>query len=46
LEKSQAQKIPETMMRRGRKDPTGWVLFLPISDERAKVERRKKEPFY
>jgi len=40
LEKSKAEKIPE-MMRRGRKDPTGWVLFMPIKDDKAKVERKK-----
>ena len=40
LEKSKAEKIPETMMRRGRKDPTGWVLFMPVKDDKAKVEKK------
>jgi len=41
LEKSESEKIPEAMMRRGMKDPTGWVLFMPVKDDKAKVGRRK-----
>jgi len=37
--KSESEKIPESMMRLGRKDPTGWVLFIPIKDEKVKVEK-------
>jgi len=34
LEKKQKfDRVPEALMRKGRKDPTGWVVFIPISDE-------------
>jgi hypothetical protein len=31
--KSKLDKIPENLMRKGRKDPSGWVVFIPISED-------------
>lgn len=38
MEKSEMDRVPESLMRKGRRDPSGWVIFVPIYDEKTKVE--------
>jgi hypothetical protein len=40
--KTEIEKNLERMLRYGRKDPTGWVMFVPVFDEN-EMKREKQE---